>query len=169
MAGRRGDPALSVPLPGHGVRCVNADTRQHAGRPAPYPGPRCYSCHHDKRRERKATARARKVETKYGLDAETYAALLAFQGGKCAICRTRRAVAVDHDHRQARLDGHSHDTGCPKCVRGLLCMVCNDVLAHFRDDMSQFMRGASYLYQPPLKVMSERLATRWDPDPRELM
>lgn len=47
-----------------------------------------------------------------------YAALLALQGGHCALCpntpKTRR-LAVDHDHRTGR-------------VRGLLCFRCNHFL-----------------------------------------
>lgn len=52
---------------------------------------------------------------KYKLTPETYAALLASQGGGCAICgrvATKRMLAVDHCHK----------TGA---TRGILCSLCN--------------------------------------------
>jgi Recombination endonuclease VII len=63
---------------------------------------------------------------RYGLTAEGYDALLAVQGGVCALCRRAaepvdrrtgapRRLAVDHCHRTGR-------------VRGLLCTVCNTSL-----------------------------------------
>lgn len=62
-----------------------------------------------------AKSHAAMVEKVYGIDAAEYARLLALQGGKCAICRSRprsKRLAVDHDHK----------TGA---VRGLLCSRCN--------------------------------------------
>ena len=60
---------------------------------------------------------------KYGLTLESYDALLASQGGVCAICGAPPEkskwgrLAVDHDHDGALTD-----------VRGLLCHVCNTTL-----------------------------------------
>jgi hypothetical protein len=53
-----------------------------------------------------------------GVDDERYAAMLADQGGGCAICGAtpkNRRLNVDHDHK----------TGA---VRGLLCHACNRFL-----------------------------------------
>jgi hypothetical protein len=89
----------------------------------------------------------------YGITVTDYAELLAKQGFTCAICqratgKTRR-LAVDHDHAQAVDDGHDETTGCPKCVRGLLCKPCNRLLGHVRDDPETLRRAARYLEEPP--------------------
>lgn len=63
------------------------------------------------------TARKPRRAKALGVDDATYDALLAAQGGQCALCpntpKTRR-LHVDHDHLSP-----THD------VRGLLCMRCN--------------------------------------------
>lgn len=117
-------------------------------RPAPHPGPRC-ATHH--RLRRKALSRARSaahVHRTYQVTADRYGALYEAQGGVCALCqratgKTRR-LSVDHDHRCC-----PGPTSCGRCVRGLLCRPCNDLLGHFRDDPVAFERAASYLRRPP--------------------
>ena len=51
------------------------------------------------------------METTYGLQEGEYDALLAFQGGVCALCgkgfATRRG-SVDHDHETGRVRGIIH-------------------------------------------------------------
>lgn len=57
----------------------------------------------------------RYVQKTYGLSAGEYAARLAEQDGRCAICTRRpirRRLAVDHDHET-------------NAIRGLLCYHCN--------------------------------------------
>jgi hypothetical protein len=63
-----------------------------------------------------------------------YEALLAAQGGVCALCgkppKTRR-LSVDHDHK----------TGT---VRGLLCFRCNRALPHYVS-AEWLLRAARYV------------------------
>jgi hypothetical protein len=122
------NPALTLPM----------------ARPAPHPGPRCYSHHNQRKRELRLANHGRRVQSVYGISAQQYAALLEFQGGRCAICRratgARKRLAVDHDHSCCR-----GPSSCGRCVRGLVCGPCNDVLAHFRDDPHTFAVGAGYL------------------------
>lgn len=78
----------------------------------------------------------------YGISAEEYEALLASQGGLCAICRqpevhkTRgggvKNLSVDHDH----------ETGA---VRGLLCVRCNAGLGNFKDRIDILNQAIAYL------------------------
>jgi hypothetical protein len=67
----------------------------------------------------------------HGLTADERAALVAFQGGLCAICgRAGLRLQVDHDHRHC--PGH---TGCRQCVRGAFCGRCNTALGRFGDHL----------------------------------
>jgi Autographiviridae endonuclease VII len=71
-------------------------------------------------------------ERKYGLTAEAYRALLARQKGKCAICRRKRNLVVDHNHT----------TGV---VRGLICQPCNMGIGGLEDDVILLRRAIKYL------------------------
>ena len=75
---------------------------------------------------------------KYGLTTEQFDALLAGQGGVCAICGTLEwmgrgnAPHTDHDHATGR-------------VRGVLCGNCNNGIGMFGDDPARLRAAADYL------------------------
>lgn len=83
-------------------------------------------------------SRKRKLRDAYGITEAEYDAMLADQGGKCAICgttdpgRTSTFFPVDHDH----------ETGGR---RGLLCHDCNLGISHFGDDPDRLLAAAMYL------------------------
>mgnify|MGYP001570388182 CR=1 FL=1 len=80
---------------------------------------------------------AQQLYRRYGITAEAYKALLAAQGGRCAICRNlpgRKRLAVDH----------CHDT---EQVRGLLCFNCNVLLGCSRDNVEVLQAAIAYLNQ----------------------
>jgi len=130
------------------------ELRPRTPRPAPYGGPRSRRCAtHERARkvaERAARANAHVLKT-YGLTEDEYAALLAFQGGTCAIprCRARGVVkrlAVDHDH--ACCPG---PISCGRCVRGLVCGPHNqELLGKYAKDLQA---GIDYLADPPMARM----------------
>ena|SRR5437660_11136343 len=104
------------------------------------PGPRCATCHRDRKKALREAAHGLRIYKAYGITKEQYEALYEAQGGACYICqratgKTKR-LAVDHDHA----------TGY---VRGILCGPCNSVLAHFRDDLALVRRLNTYLTWPP--------------------
>jgi hypothetical protein len=80
--------------------------------------------------------RKRSLKNRYGLSVADYEAMLAAQGGVCAICgqpdSTGRRLSVDHDH----------NTGA---VRGLLCSHCNRGIGHFKDSTTLLARAIEYL------------------------
>jgi len=125
-------------------------------RPAPHPGPRCYTHHLAWKKASKQRAHRLRTEKNFGLGPTGYDALLAIQGGRCGGCgvlpgpRAKR-LAVDHDHTCC-----PGPTSCGKCVRGLLCHGCNDDLARVRDDPAKLRGLADYLEHWPsrdLRVM----------------
>lgn len=97
---------------------------------------------HDRREVTRATF------GKYGLDASTFAAITEAQNGMCAICGvhdSERQLVIDHDH--AHCGGRA--SGCPLCVRGLLCMKCNTGLG-FLENTTWRIRADAYLESPPV-------------------
>jgi recombination endonuclease VII len=64
-----------------------------------------------------------------------YAAMLAAQGGVCAICgnppKTRR-LHIDHDHRTGK-------------IRGLLCFTCNRYILGKYATVAKLRAAADYL------------------------
>jgi len=106
----------------------------------PKNGARCKAC-------TSRAAYAGKLEKTYGITPEEYDQLLAFQGGRCAICGQQpksRRLAVDHDH----------ETGA---VRGLLCSAdewgCNVSLRKLLNDGEMARRAYAYTLQYPLDRM----------------
>jgi hypothetical protein len=81
--------------------------------------------------------REQNLRHRYGITTAQYEALLAHQGGVCAgcgvsECPSGKALSVDHDHECCPPGANTiAERGCGRCVRGLLCTVCNtsDVLA----------------------------------------
>lgn len=73
-----------------------------------------------------------------GISADEFDALLAAQGGGCAICG-----AVPERVAGLHLD-HCHETGA---IRGICCSRCNHGLGLFRDDPELLEAAARYLRQ----------------------
>lgn len=73
---------------------------------------------------------------KYGLTLETYAALIASQSGRCAVCdcafTEKRRPCIDHCHDR-------------KHVRALLCVQCNAALGQFRERPEYMEAAARYI------------------------
>jgi hypothetical protein len=97
-----------------------------------------YAADPETQRERKRAEYHRNLRLRMGLTDEAAAAMLAAQGGRCAICGTddpgtvRGTWCLDHDHA----------TGLP---RGFLCNPCNQGLGRFRDDPALLEAAIAYL------------------------
>jgi hypothetical protein len=87
---------------------------------------------------------------KFGLTPEAFDALLAAQGGRCAICGTDdpkrgnrvSTWTVDHDHGCC-----PGKKSCGRCVRGLLCSPCNRGIGILGDDPIVAEAAAAYLWR----------------------
>lgn len=79
---------------------------------------------------------AANIKNRFGLTVEDYKALLAYQGGACAICQEPCAsgcrLGVDHNHATGE-------------VRALLCASCNLGLGKFKDCPDLLDRATIYL------------------------
>jgi len=103
-----------------------------------------------KKRPVKAATRHAKLRKEGVAALGGYDAVLAQQGGGCAICGQPpkpggHRLAVDHDHV----------TGT---VRGLLCRFCNQMLGYSRDNCHTLTGGAFYLQWGPTASVSYRKA-----------
>ena len=118
--------------------------------------PERHSENQRRRRQRpevKARERDYYLRRKYGITLEEYDALLAEQGGACAICRRPPtdgiSLHVDHDHK----------TGAR---RALLCFRCNNSLGDLEDDPDLLRRAAAYLdaHDPEVHEQTRRTRAR---------
>lgn len=77
-----------------------------------------------------------RYQQRYGITLERYEALLAEQGGVCAICKSDTLVkmhfSVDHCHKTGK-------------VRALLCQHCNAGLGNFKDSPEIMDAAAAYV------------------------
>lgn len=95
----------------------------------------CKPCHNARGQAtlaRVGGSRTYHLKRRYGITAADADAMLAAQGGLCAICRTAAAAHVDHDHLTGK-------------VRGLLCFNCNGGLGQFRDRVDVLEAAVGYL------------------------
>ena len=85
----------------------------------------------------------RYLKRNYDMTPEDYANRLAFQDGRCAICREPMVRPnVDHDH----------ETGI---VRGILCSECNSAIGLMKDDPQRLTAAAEYLDAASVQTVSE--------------
>jgi len=99
----------------------------------------------------------RSVKGIYGLSQAEWTWLRDSQQGLCALCRqseTRLArLSVDHDHSCC-----GSKRACKKCIRGMLCSMCNRLLGHVDSRPALAPRFADYLEQRPFLMLAARAA-----------
>lgn len=106
-------------------------------------GSRCKACNS------RASYESRLAKT-YEITPKERDELLAFQGGRCAICGrvTKKRLAIDHDHKSNE-------------VRGLLCADdewgCNVSLRKLLNDPEMARRAYAYVLQHPFERMKAGL------------
>jgi len=83
---------------------------------------------------------------RYGITIEQFESLLELQDGKCAICKGKfwdevSSPHIDHDHTCCS----KQISSCGKCIRGLLCRGCNQLLGVAKDDIETLKAAMNYL------------------------
>lgn len=106
----------------------------------------------------KLAARTARLRAHFDLSDDEYAAILAEQGGGCAIChrppKATKSLAVDHDHRTT-------------FIRGLACYACNRRVLGARTD-EMILAVAEYIKNPPARrVIGDRPAPGRPPAKRK--
>lgn len=88
--------------------------------------------------------RKSKLKRIYGITPEQYDAMLAAQGGGCAICHSKTPYSRGYKRAQssAFCIDHDHVTGR---VRGLLCTRCNRAIGLLNDNPAVIAQAALYL------------------------
>lgn len=83
---------------------------------------------------------------RHGVGKAGVVAILDQQGGGCAICgilyedRPGHRLAMDHDHHHC-----PGKIGCARCVRGMLCNRCNNLVRLAGDDPALLQKAIDYL------------------------
>lgn len=105
---------------------------------------RCKPCHNAQtlayQRANPEKRRATHRQHKYGVDADTVAAMHEAQAGTCAICK--RPPGRESGPASLLHVDHCHATGR---VRGLLCNTCNVALGLFQDRPEILQAAVTYL------------------------
>lgn len=88
-------------------------------------------------------------DTKHGLTPDMRRSILAKQAGACAICRKQFDIHCGQRDRTYAID-HNHDccpgtNSCGYCIRGLLCLHCNNAIGLFKDDTDLILQAAQYV------------------------
>lgn len=69
---------------------------------------------------------------KYGLTVDELVFLKEMQDYRCALCKKKKKLSVDHNHTTGR-------------VRGLLCYSCNTLLGQANDNQDKLRAAIAYL------------------------
>lgn len=76
-------------------------------------------------------AGAGNLRRNYGLTKAQHAAMMADQQGRCAVCKKKRRLGVDHNHKT-------------KTIRELLCHPCNASLGFLEENPRLIRALATY-------------------------
>lgn len=83
-------------------------------------------------RGRQAYLKDKALRKQYKITLDQYDGMVIDQNGRCALCKEKKPLVIDHDHK----------TGL---VRGLLCTRCNIGLGQFCDRPDLLVEAFRYL------------------------
>lgn len=97
---------------------------------------------------RRRYMRKYRLKSRYDLTADQFDLMIKDQNNRCAICSQefsliddfKIAPHVDHDHSCCL-----GSTSCGKCIRGLLCGLCNSGLGYFKDSPTSLLKAFDYI------------------------
>lgn len=129
-------------------------------------GPRtylCLACKRARKLKKSTSAHTSRMQRDYKLSPGEYNKLLEAQGGKCYTCGPwtnnrglSRRLSVDHDHSCC-----PEPPICGKCIRGLICTPCNDLIGQVGDSrghaFERLQAYVDYLKNPPAQLLLEEI------------
>lgn len=82
------------------------------------------------------------LRKRYGISLEQFEAILAAQGGVCAVCKeSDKVFCLDHNHKTLK-------------VRGVICLNCNlRVIGGARDQDYKLVNAAIYVTSNPADLV----------------
>lgn len=108
----------------------------------------CRKCAAEKQAEQRKSnptkMRDRALRSWFNIGLEDYDRMYADQGGVCKTCGQPSTNNLDVDHDRTCCAGRY---SCGKCIRGLLCRPCNQVLGMVKDDPRILKNMLDYLEQ----------------------
>lgn len=106
----------------------------------------CRICIRDHQRrfraERPDYHHGRNLKQRYGITVDEYESLIANQNNACAICEVEIPDKLEYKGKRRSVVDHNHETGE---VRGILCLKCNLVLGHARENTTILYKAIVYL------------------------
>jgi len=93
---------------------------------------------------------------RYKLSKQQFESLKAKCSGLCAICKSRTAECVDHDHSCC-----PGDVTCGRCVRGVVCETCNQALSAV-ETLGWVDLAWAYLKSERTSKVKVVVRNRWD-------
>jgi len=90
------------------------------------------------------------LKTYYNITLEQYTTMLVAQNFRCALCPMTDPGRGNKSHYKYFCVDHDHNCcagakSCGKCVRGLLCYNCNNLLGSARDNKETLQNAINYL------------------------
>lgn len=97
---------------------------------------------------RRRYMRKYRLSRRYKLTIEQFDSMIKNQNNRCALCSQefsltegfRIAPHVDHNHLCC-----PGKTSCGKCIRALLCGLCNSALGYFKDNATVLANASKYI------------------------
>jgi hypothetical protein len=106
----------------------------------------CKQCATAKNHRRVQQLRENHLKRNFHITQARFDELLLAQGGKCKTCNSldpggMGAFHIDHDHNCC-----PGKKCCGKCIRGLLCQLCNDLIGKAREKAETLRACADYVH-----------------------
>lgn len=115
-----------------------------------------------------AAIKIARARSKYMMTVAEHSRMLNEQKHRCKLCRIlfttyhedrTKSPNVDHSHLCPNKENHSQTGeagGCPECIRGILCHICNIIVVRFLELYPNRQRAAERAYMADRPILRYR-------------